>query len=1188
MYKFYHKAVLVIRYIIKFLSIGKSNPKRSNLAYLKFLGLSVLLLQVQITSNAQGITINKKSASLSEIFKEIRKQTDYDFVYSDKQLATTKTVTISLAKASVKDVLDKCFENQPISYRIRDKTITIETKSLTPLENKRIPLSVMDIRGMVIDEAGVPLSGAGISIKDINKVTITDSRGEFFLKGVNEDAILVVSYIGYATQEIPVKTDMGKILLLRSKDELNEVQIVSTGYQNISKERANGSFVHVNQQQLERIQSTTIIDRLRDIVPGLTFNTRGNSSLSIRGQSTIFANAEPLIVLDNFPYDGNLNSINPNDIESITVLRDAAAASIWGSRAGNGVIVITSKKAQKNSITKISASTATTLTDKPNLFYFKTLSSPNAIEVEQLLFNKGFYTVTENSLNKTGISPAVELMIAKRDGKIDQQTLDAKLAILSTEDVRNDGAKYMYQLGSLQQHSLNISGGNNNHGYYLSSGYDFNKSTNIGNSYERMSINFRNTNTFLKQKLELGTAITYTHNRTQNRNSGLSGLRMTATIPIYPYASLVDEQGNPIPITKDIRTAVAASASQNGLLDWQYNPIAELDLPGRDDKSVDQRMQVDLKYVLPFGLSASTLFLYGKNDANNQTLRTLESYYTRNEINRITKINADGSITQPVPLGDILDKENASVQSLNFRGQLNMDRSWGIHHLTAIAGYERRSVTGSSDLRRLYGYDSEHETYKIVNYGTTYPLYLNPASTTNVITNIDQLAGTTDHFLSYYTNLGYSFKNKYVLNASARKDESNLFGVNANQKGVPLYSVGLGWIVTGEDFFKNGKIDYLKLKGSFGYNGNIDKSLSAFTTATYFSGSTARQLTRLPYAAVNNPPNPDLRWERVKIYNVGLDFVALSNKISGALEFYRKDGVDLIGNTIYPPSSGISSFRGNFANTRTHGIDFNLNIEWFFQKQDRGFGWKTAAIFSTLNEKVTAYFVQSSVASTVTSQSATQVVGKPLFALYSYPSAGLDPVNGDPRAYNGGIATKDYTKILATTNWDDIKYHGSARPTAFGAIRNDISYRNVSLSFNMNYKLGYYFRRQSVNYNSLLTGAYGGNFGNEYAQRWKIPGDEMLTIVPSIPAVSNTNRDRVFEFSDALVEKGDHLRLQDVRLAYRFLNGIKRIGINRLEVFTYLNNGPILWRANDSGLDPDNYATLPQVKNYSMGLKLEL
>lgn len=1191
MYKIYLKIVPVSQRIIKFLALYKINLKskiQTDQIWRFSLSLVIFLLHISLVTKAQSITINRKNASLVEVFKDIRKQTDYDFVYTDKQLVLAKLVNISATNISVKEVLDRCFINQPLTYKIKDKTITIEIKPPISIENKGSKLNIIDVSGTVIDEVGTPLSGAGISVKGLSRATISNNKGEFFLKDINDDAILLITYVGYVSQEISVKPNLGQIILKHSDDKLNEVQIVSTGYEMISKERANGSFVQVNQQQLERIQSTTIIDRLRDVVPGLTFNNRGNSSISIRGQSTIFANAEPLIVLDNFPYDGNLNSINPNDIESITILKDAAAASIWGSRAGNGVIVVTTKRPQKGSVAKINVTSATTLTNKPDLFYFNTLSSSNAIEVEKFLFNKGFYTVTENSLNKTAISPAVELMIAKRDGKIDQQTLDNQLGILSAIDIRNDASKYMYQLGLFQQHSISLSGGNDNHNYYLSSGYDFNKSTSVGNSYARMSVNFRNFNTFLKNKLVLGTAITYSQNRTQNRNAGLTGLRMTATIPIYPYARLVDDQGNAISITKDIRTAIASTAVQNGLLDWQYNPIAELDLPGRDDKSIDQRMQVDLKYNLPFGLSASTLFLYGKNNANNQTLRSLESYFTRNEINRITKINADGSITQPIPLGDILDREEASIQSLNFRGQLNMNKSWNKHNLTAIAGYERRIVTGNTDLRRLYGYDAEHETYKSVNYTTTYALYLNPASTTNVITNIDQLTGTVDHFLSYYTNVGYSFKNKYVLNASARKDESNLFGVNTNQKGVPLYSTGIGWVASEEDFFKNSKIGYLKLRMSFGYNGNVDKSISAFTTATYFSGSTARQLTKLPYATVNNPPNPDLKWERVKIYNFGLDFSAFGSKISGTVEAYRKNGVDLIGNTIYPPSSGITSFRGNFANTRTQGIDLNLSVDWISQKLRNGFGWKTTTIFSTLNEKVTRYLLQTSVINNVLALGASQVIGKPLFALYSFPSAGLDPSTGDPRVYNGGVATKDYTKILATNNWNDIKYHGSARPTIYGTLRNDFSYQNITLSFNVNYKLGYYFRRQSVNYSSILTGAYGGNFGNDYEQRWKVPGDELNTVIPSLPVVSNNNRDRVFEYSDVLVQKGDHFRLQDIKLGYRFAEGIKTIGIRYLEVFSYLNNGPILWRANRLNLDPDNYSTLPQVKNYSIGIKIEL
>ncbi|MEJ5994395.1 SusC/RagA family TonB-linked outer membrane protein [Pedobacter sp. Du54] len=1140
------------------------------------------LLHVSSTSSAQSITINKKNALLSEIFKDIRKQTDYDFIYTDKQLATAKKVSISVKNASVKNVLDKCFENQPLFYKIKDKTITIEIKLPPSIETKRIQLNQLDTRGMVIDEVGMPLSGAGISVKGLNKSTITNNQGEFLLTGVNDDAILVISYIGYVTQEIPVKPEMGGVKLLRSNDELNEIQIVSTGYQMLPKERATGSFSVMNINKLNRKVSLDILSRLEDEIPGLVFNRKGANPITIRGTSTINSNSYPLIVVDNFPYDGDISNINPNDVERITVLKDAAAASIWGARAGNGVIVIDTKKGKLNNSPRFSFNSNLTVSEKQNLFYEKKISTSQFIDIETDLFNKGFYRNTEISVNKAPLSPIVETLIAQRDGKITAN--DAKTTIdgLRSLDARNDFSDYILQNPYNQQYALNLSGGSDKQQYYISGGYDRNLKGEVGNSYKRVSINASNSYFLVDRKLQIKTELFYTKGSTAQNNPGFTSLTLNAR---YPYLQLINN-GIAATVDNQYRSSYLNTFTETneGLLDWTYKPLEEIELNDNSVNTTDYRLNFGANYQFLPTLRADILYQYGQGLNVGNNYRSQATFYTRNLINGITIINADGSLTRPIPLGGILDRATTNTISQNARMQLNFSPTLGNRHsLNALAGTEIRDVNIEEERYRLYGYDEEHETSKTVDYTTSFKRLIIP-TTTLLIENGDSRGVLTDRFLSYYANGAYSYNKRYVVSASARFDQSNLFGVKTNQKGVPLWSAGAKWNIHEEAFYKLDYLDQLSLRATYGYSGNVNKNLSAYATAIYNQGvgNSNNAGTRLPYGTIVNPPNPELRWERVKNLNLGVDFSSKNQRINGTVEYFKKVGIDLIGTTPFAPSSGILTFTGNTANTKAYGIDFNLNTI-NFQGSVR---WNSIFLFSYNHDEVTDYKVDATATDYVQTgiNLGKPLIGKPLYAVYSYQWAGLDAANGDPQGYLNGEISKDYQKIIADARPNTILYHGSARPTVFGVLRNEVAYKGFTLSTSISYRMGYYFRNTSIRYGTDM-GLSSGHI--DYTKKWNAPGDERTTYVPSIPLAANTNRDAFFTYSSILVEKGDHIRLQDVNLSYefakRYLNTLK---LKRAQVYLYANNMGVLWQASKTGLDPD-YQTGPPPKTIALGLKVD-
>ncbi|MBC7616978.1 MAG: SusC/RagA family TonB-linked outer membrane protein [Pedobacter sp.] len=1038
------------------------------------------------------------------------------------------------------------------------------------------------VKGKVTDRNQLPLAGASVSILNQNTIN-TDSTGNFIIKVLPGNYWVTFSYMGYFSQKklilIENNTGVLTIFLEANPMQLQEVEI-STGYQKIPKERATGSFEFVNQQALEKIVSTNIIDRLQHMVAGLIFNkdatvASGSSAISIRGQNTIFANTKPLVVIDNFPYDGDLSNINPNDVESITILKDAAAASIWGARAGNGVIVVTTKKGNYNQDLRINFNANVTAMERPDQFYQSKMSAADAINIEKELFEKGFYRNREISITNTVLSPVVELLIAKRDGKLSADLVDAEIAKYALLDNRSDINKYLYRNGFNKQYALSLNGGTATSNYFVSAGYDQNASSLTGNDYSRTTLNLNHTYNLFKGKLELNTGFAFNRSNTGSSNPGTSSL--TIDNFALPYLMLAGPAGNPLSIPR-YRQAFSDQAYAKGLLNWEYSPLQELEIANDQTMQTDYRLSTGLKYKINSFLNLNVNYQYGNTNSDRNNIQSQDTYIVRNQINRLTVVNADGTFTRPIPLGGILDEYQSAAQSHNFRTQLNIDKEWTKHSLHAITGFEVREQIGESNSSRLYGYDEEHGSSKIVDYvSSNFPIYNSPGSTA-AITSGNTQSYFIDRYRSLFGNLSYAYLKRYVFTASARLDQSNLFGVDANQKGVPLYAVGAGWTISEEPFYKINWLPELKARFTYGYNGNVDKTLSAYTTARYTSPAPN---SNLPFAVVINPPNPSLRWERVQIINAGLDFATAQKRISGSIEFYSKKGIDLIGQATFAPVTGILSFKGNTASTTGKGVDVTLNTI----NVQRKISWYSTVLFSYGNDKVTEYLLESR------SALGGIIVGKPILNVSAYQWGGLDPQTGDPQGYLDGKLSKDYASLVTKDTPDDLVYMGGLRPKYFGALRNSVTYAGFQLSANISYRLGYVFKKNSIRYYSSLIGAIDNGLSNghgDYALRWKKPGDELLTNVPSTSTTANANRDSFYANSSILVEKGDHIRFEDITLNYdlKSVRGLKK-PFNSINFYMYAKNIGIIWKATKADVDPDYSASqYVPVKTVAAGLRM--
>lgn len=1031
------------------------------------------------------------------------------------------------------------------------------------------------ISGTVLEkETGMPVPGALVLVSDPNISAVTDKEGKFSLSLKPGAYELRISFIGFRTiqQTVEVLSGMLPLTVALETEEigLDQVEVLSTGYQQIPKERATGSFAFLDQELVDRRVSTSVLDRLEDVTPGLIFNRAGaiNDPISIRGRSTLFGNTLPLIVIDNLPYEGPIENINPNDVASITVLKDAAAASIWGAQAGNGVIVITTKSGKFNQPIQVSLQSNLTRVEQQDLFYQPLMGMGDFIEQERNLFNTGFYNARITNAARLPVSPVVETLLAARSGLISGQEATARLSQFAMQDSREELSKYYYRPAVRQQHAVQVSGGGDKYRFNYSAGLDSNLEDIRGNGNRRITLNARQDWRLLNGKLDIATGIALVR----------SDRRVSTALPnLYPYEKLTDGEGNPVPVVGLLNSRFVESTVGSELLDWRFIPLEEINRRNENSTAMDWRANLGLSYKLRDGLTAQVQYQFWNNQNTFRNLESLDLYAVRHQINSFTQLGTQGNLSFPIPRGGRLNQQLSNSLSHNLRASLAYRLAKENHELNALGGWELRDLQTLSDQALYYGYDDARGLSTPVDYITQFRLYQNQGNL-QTIPYQGNHSGLVDRYVSYFANAAYTYRNKYTFSASGRRDMSNLFGVETNQRGVPLWSAGLGWTISEEEFYQGKSLPYLKLRASYGYNGNIDKSTTAFTTLLY--QNVHPYITGLRNAFITNPPNPNLRWEKIRIFNLGLDFESRNGRLGGSLEFYSKRGQDLIGETEVPDSNGIYVVRGNFSETLTNGFDLVLNTV----NVVKPIRWSTQFLLSGVRDEVLSFQGTRTVSQYL--GGASNVVpqeGRPLFAVYSYPWGGLAPDTGNPRGFLNGELSENYSQIIGTQTPETLRFHGSARPTVFGSIRNDFQWKGWSLSVNTSFRLGYYYRRRSVDYAALSRGEITHA---DYSNRWREPGDELITQIPSQPTTLNTLRQSFYQSSSVLVERGDHLRLQDIRLGYTWdkLNS-PGLPFQRLEVFTYLNNVGILWKATEDPLDPD-FPMMRPLRSAAFGLRM--
>lgn len=1150
--------------------------------------LIATIMQVSASGFAQKISLTKSNAALEDIIKDLRKQSGYDFVVPGELLDKAKSVNIRVKDVDFEKVLDQIFESQPIAYEINNNTVTLKEKPRSFLGGLVDRLMAIDVSGKVIDSlSGGPLAGATVAVKGGRQAVRTGADGSFFLQNVDETAILEISYTGYKTKEVPSSKNVGVISLSVAVGDLEEVAVtVNTGYQKIKPEQSTGAVSQISTKQFESRISTNFLDGLTNRLPGLMINNNvmfnstvpgstGSTSrplFNIRGISTMSANQSPLIVIDGYPTELTLDLIDPNEIESVTILKDAAAAAVYGVRASNGVIVIQRKQAKKGSPQFVFRATAE-LTPKEDYSRYRWADDASTIvsnyqrTTQSGLINANSWALLSTTALLGGgtvtRSPVYYILAQQAAKMITPEQAAASFADLASYDNLDDYSRLFLRTEATQTYNFNVSGGNENALYYITGNYTGNRDTRINNDNNRILLSARST---LKLHRKLSLELTTDYQEARGNNAPVPGVTST-----NPYERFQDVNGNPAYIlgSSNVSPSYNNIMMSQGLDDHMYYPLVDVNAINDKSRNASNRVKADFTYRIGRGLNLILGGIYENTRSEARHYASDESSEARRFVNSYVVRNADGSYKYNVPKGGFLRQSAGSVSSYTARTQLDYNKVLASDHsFNGIIGAEIRNLISKGNTASYFGYNDETllqqpVDFMSMNTSAIRGSFLVGSPFANAFTNYFNQQFLEDRFLSGYGSMVYAYKGKYTATGTIRIDQSNLFGTNPKYKYKPLWSVGAGWNIDREQFMQNVDwINQVKLRVAYGFNGNVAKlslpEVIAESKLNNYTSPASQSLNLLAYA------NSSLRWEQTENFNAGLDYTIFKN-IRGSVDVYEKRSTDLMGNAQIDPTIGVSPTLINQATIRNGGVEFGLNADWIATS---GFNWNSGIVVARNTSKVLDVF-QKTDFSPQTLEQLGFVKNAPVGAMYSYRYAGIDnegfsliqDAEGNLYRTNVNTAGNPTATLMAKEGSGVAYYSGSSLPTVNAGLSNRVDFGNFYVFAMLNYYGGFKVRVPRPNPASKRPLEGSGDF-------WKAAGDEGQTDVMGLPGFSSSNSNFAYNFADSYVVHGDYITLGDLTLSYNLnkSNFIKRAGLKSIEIKAQASN---LWTV---GLNRYNYS----------------
>lgn len=1172
----------------------------------KLIVIIATLLLVMIPArmwSQQTYDVSYKDTSIEQVIKDLRKKTGYQFVYKKETLQGTPLITCAYKKATLQQLLNRIFyEEANIDYEISNGTVILKPAPKEHPYFKRL------VTGVVTDENDEPLPGATVVVRETKLGVSTDLEGTFSVIVEGKEPVLDVSYVGMKPMAVRITNRTEKTIFIRLESDTKLLEeVLVTGYQNIKRENATGSYQLISASSLDQRYTGDVASNLEGKVPGLVAYNNGTSGdgekqLTIRGTGSFNASTTPLVVVDGLPVEGGLESVNPYNIENITILKDAAAASIYGARASNGVIVITTKRAKSDKL-EVSFSADLTISEKNDYDYLQWANAAELIQLEhsnfQFVKNAPSHSAWQNvqsyyKNNPYALSPIVRLLMAKETGELSVADLDSQLAALG----RNNYVKEWQNVWERQQvtHQYNLA--LRNRGKYVNSSVVLNyKGDNLGVSCEHdntLTFSYRGDMNLTKWlTLEFGANVI--NERTKRHLSS----EWSSVYSFSPYLSMYNADGSPAQMEAGAYLA-EPSLLHNvyGLKSEAYSPIDEVTHNFNTGRETNIRSFVHAKATLLEGWTVGGMFQYEDIYSKNEAYYEAESYDMRHLYNLYT--SEDG--THYMPDGGLLRSNTAEGAYYTFRAQTDYSREFaGKHQVDALLGFEYRESQYKSNSSMFVGYDEQSQTN---NMGTTNLGMLKDMegqtsalgsfySMIGAPTGADYTSSDVLHrFYSIYFTGDYTYDHRYSLTASYRVDKTDLFGADPKFRGRPLWSVGAGWNMQNESFMKDVHwVDALKLRVSYGLTGNIAQDFSSYLTATVG----VNEINGVRVATLNTPPNDQLRWEKTASLNIGADFALFGGRLTGALDYYRKNGSDLLTTTDLDPTTGWTSLTINNGKLLNTGVELQLNGEILKARSSDQLGLTAAFSIAYNKNKVTSVNHEAT-----TGAEALEVYtlheGYPVHSLFSYQFAGMKETGGIQYfGWKDHLGEVHYTSIdTEEFTPADAIYSGSLDPKISASFTPTLTWKGFTLSAMLAYYSGHVMRARTEDW-TYEGSAYGYHVLNEieavpasYLNYWNSTSDQY----PANGYAGSSNVVGNFHYLDASVVPADYLKLRNVVLGYDFPRSICRIlHMQSLRLRLQANN-LWTWKRNSLGIDPEacnpvsGESSLRTPRSYTMSLSV--
>ncbi len=1088
--------------------------------------LLVACLQAGASGYAQKITLSQTNVSLKKIFKEIERQSEYHFFYKDRLLNQAENVSVNVSNASVEEVLDQCFKELPLTYTILDKTIVIKAKArklyAVPapalIELTNVPPNI--ISGSVKDAEGNPLAGVSVIVKGTNRGTSTGANGNFSIEA-NMGDVLEFTIVGYQKKSVNVgkQTEVNVTLELEVSD-LSDVVVI--GYGAIKKRDLTGAVSSVSMEDKNVSGSINIMQALVGASPGLNVEQRGGAggspNFSIRGQNSLSGSNSPLVVLDDAIFYGSLSDINPNDVEKVDILKGASAAAVYGRRASNGVLLITTKKGRSPKPV-ISLNVSGGIQDQTN----NPMRVMNSEEFANRLVD---FDWMERVLGWYRTNPQNDGGRPVRADITDRQIVASFLR--TPEETKNylegnsiDWVNEVLQTAPIQNYNLSLAGRSSDQklSYYLSGSFSDAKGILKNDRVKNVMINNK-LNSKINDWLELGLNVNYSHRNNSGLPVSLGNARVASPLVDNHIGSL------------DYDILLGGELYQPYPLINQY--------VDNSDISTNLFAIGDLKIKIPWikGLFYTLRYTHNASQRDNNT------FYS----SRTSTGQSNNGLATKIP---------TSETSWILDNIINYSQHFGDHSINATFLYSSEKVAGNSSTASATDFSTGVLGYNNLGMGT-YPVAASSAY--------------EEGSLSYMGRLNYSYRSKYMVTATMRRDGYSGFSIKNKWSNFP--SIGIAWVPT-EDFLKNQGF-YLKTRLSYGLNGNQGigryASFSKMSGLDYVFGS-QRAIGITPTLLGNE----DLKWEVTKSFNLGFDFNFLKERISGSLDLYNSRTSDVLVQRGLPRVSGYNSVWTNLAQVANKGIEFTLNT---VNLKKKDFEWNSEFNFSLNRDKIkTLYGDQDNDIGN------GWFIGKPISAIYDYETLGV----WKEEELFKGVVYKGW--FPGQFKYADLNNDGAITPEADRKI---IGYRSPSYRFSVGNSLRYRSFRLSIFINSVQGG------GNRYIENnfEIINHPENMVFRKNISAINpywlpdrQTNNTSALYVSPGPVVGGlyqsrSFVRIQDVTFAYSFHQRVlESLGLRSSEIYISSRN-PYVW-TNWQGWDPESgLSDTPVMRNFIFGVKV--